>query len=178
MMKRVFLMLSLLLITNVQAAELYRSIDKDGKVHYSDTPLTGSEDVERLKLDKEPVPDENLSYETKRAMQNFPVTLYTFPACGSACQQARDLLRKRGIPFTEKSLTKKEDIDAFRKDSADSKYPAATIGNTWLKGFQAEQWSNELDFAGYPKEDLIYRPRPVAPSETPDDTSPDTPSEQ
>ena len=89
-------------------------------------------------------------------MQNFPVTLYTFPDCGSACQQARELLNKRGIPFTEKSLTKKEDMDAFRKDSGDSIVPSATIGKTWVKGFLADQWTKELDFAGYPKTVLTY----------------------
>jgi glutaredoxin len=150
--------MSLLMLTNVQAGELYRSIDKDGKVHYSDTPLEGSEDFEKLKLPNEPVPSEDLPYETLRAMQNFPVTLYAFPDCGSACQLARDLLKKRGIPYTEKSLVKKEEIDAFGKDSGDSRLPALTIGKTWLKGFQAEQWNNELDFAGYPKKVLTYRP--------------------
>jgi hypothetical protein len=158
MMKGVFLMMCLLMLTNAQAAELYRSIDKDGKVHYSDTPLEGSEDFERLKLGKEPAPDENLPYEAQRARQNFPVTLYSFPDCGSACQMAREFLAKRGIPFTEKSLVMKEDIDAFRKDSGDSRLPALTVGKTWLKGFQTEQWNNELDFAGYPKKVLVYRP--------------------
>jgi glutaredoxin len=158
MLKRIFLLMSLLLLTNLQAAELYRSIDKDGKVHYGDSPLEGTEDVEKLKSGNEPKPDENLPYETQRAMQNFPVTLYAFPDCGRACQMARDLLNKRGIPFTEKSLTKKEDIDAFSQASGDSKLPAVTVGKTWLKGFQAEQWNNELDFAGYPKKVLTYRP--------------------
>lgn len=148
----------LLLLTNVQAAELYRSIDKDGKVHYSDTPLQGSEDFERLNLGKESVADESLPYETKIAKQNFPVTLYSFPDCGSACQQARDFLNKRGIPFTEKSLIHKEEIDAFRKDSGGSALPAATVGKTWLKGFQPDQWNSELDFAGYPKKSYTYRP--------------------
>ena len=157
-MKSVFFLMCLLLWSNAQATELYRSIDKDGKVHYSDSPLMGTEDVERLKLAKEPVADENLPYETKRARENFPVTLYAFPACGSACQLARDLFNKRGIPYTEKSLTNKEDIDAFHKDSGDSKLPAATVGKTWLKGFQADQWNSELDFAGYPKKVLTYRP--------------------
>jgi hypothetical protein len=143
---------------NVHAAELYRSIDKDGKVHYSDTPLEGSEDFEKLRLAKDPVLDVPLTYETQRAKQNFPVTLYAFPDCGSACQQARDFLNKRGIPFTEKSLILKEEIDAFRKDSGDSKLPAATVGKAWLRGFQPDQWNSELDIAGYPKRVLNYRP--------------------
>jgi hypothetical protein len=164
-MRSGFLLICVLMLANVQASELYRSIDKDGKVHYSDTPLEGSEDYERLKLVREPVQTENLPYETQRARQNFPVTLYTFPDCGAACQQARDFLSKRGIPYTEKSLGKKEELDAFRKDSGDSKMPAATVGRGWLKGFQAEQWNSELDIAGYPKKVLTYRPAPAQPAQ-------------
>lgn len=162
-MKRAFLLICVLIWTNAFADELYRSIDKDGKVHYGDSPLQDSEDVTQLKLGNEPTPDENLPYETQRAKQNFPVTLYTFPTCGSACQMAREFLQKRGIPFTEKSLTKKEEIDAFHKDSGDSKMPSAAIGKTWVKGFLAEQWSKELDFAGYPASVITYRPsRPAS----------------
>ncbi len=162
-MRSALLWICLAMLTNVQAAELYRSIDKDGNVHYSDSPLAGSEDVEKLKLDSEPVPDEDLPYETKVAMQNFPVTFYSFPDCGAACVDARELLSKRGIPFAEKSLVNKESIDAFNAASGNSPLPAATVGKTWLKGFLAEQWNNELDFAGYPKSvPPIYRPRPAA----------------
>lgn len=162
-MKIFLLLMSLLMLANVQAGELYRSIDSSGKVHYSDRPLAGTEDVQELKLGKKPPADASLPYETQRAMQNFPVTLYAFPECGSACQQARDLLIQRSIPFTEKSLVKQEDIDAFRKDSGDSQIPALTIGKTWHKGFLAEQWNKELDFAGYPKT-APYRPRPAIPT--------------
>jgi glutaredoxin len=140
-----------LVVAGSAHAELYRSIDKDGKVHYSDVPLQGSEDVAAVKVDKVPVPDETLPYETRRAKENFPVTLYSFPDCGSACKLARDYLIKRGIPFSEKSLTKQEDINAFRKDSGDSQMPAVSIGKTWLKGFLEEKWGKELDIAGYPK---------------------------
>ena len=153
------------MLTNAQAAELYRSIDKDGKVHYSDSPLMGSEDVEKLKLGSEPVPDESLPYETRIAMQNFPVTLYSFPDCGSACAAgARDLLNKRGIPFTEKSLvTNRRHRRIPCTHQATARYLRLTIGKTWLKGFLAEQWNNELDFAGYPKSlPPIYHPRPAA----------------
>ncbi len=168
-MKRALLLMSLLMLTSVQAGELYRSIDKEGKVHYGDRPLEGTEDVEALKLGKEPSSDESsLSYEAQQAMKNFPVTLYSYPDCGSVCQQARDLLSKRGIPFTEKSLVMQDDFVALRRDSGDSKLPALTIGKTWIKGFLAEQWNNELDFAGYPKSALTYRPpRPAAPPAQP-----------
>jgi glutaredoxin len=157
--------LALMLAGNAQA-ELYRSIDKDGKVHYSDVPLQGSDDVAAVKVDKAPVPEEILPYEVQRAKQNFPVTLYTFPDCGSACKIARDFLTKRGIPFAEKSLVTNEDINAFRKDSGDSQIPAISIGKNWLKGFLEERWSKELDIAGYPKTSG-YRPAlpPVPPTQ-------------
>lgn len=167
-MKKYFVLMSLLLLPNAHAGELYRSIDSSGKVHYGDRPLQGSEDVEELKLGKEPIPDETLPYETQRAKQNFPVMLYTFSGCGSACQQARDFLNKRGIPFEEKSLETQQDYDAFRKNSGSSDLPAATIGKTWLKGFLAEQWNKELDYAGYPKNaPPNYRPRSGVPSAQP-----------
>ncbi len=165
-MKFLFMVCALVVMGNAQAGELYRSIDSSGKVHYSDKPLAGSDDVERLKLGKEPAPDDSLPYETMRAKQNFPVTLYVFPDCGSACQQARDFLNKRGIPFTEANMITQEDIDAFRKASGFSDAPALTIGKTWLRGFLAEQWNKELDFAGYPKS-APYRPRPAAPAAKP-----------
>ena len=166
-MKRALLLICLTIWANTGAAELYRSIDKDGKVHYSDSPLLDSDDVQQLKLGDAPKPDENLPYETRRAMANFPVTLYTFPDCGVACQQARELLNKRGIPYAEKSVTKREDLDAFRKDSGDNILPSATIGKTWVKGFVADQWTKELDFAGYPANVLTYRPPRAASSVQP-----------
>lgn len=177
MLKGIFLLMSLLVLANVQAGELYRSIDKDGKVHYSDTPLQGTEDVEQLKLGAEPKSSEDLPYETQRAMQNFPVTFYSFPACGSGCQQARDLLKKRGIPFTEKSLVNPEDVDTFRKASGDNQIPAMSVGKTWVKGFLASEWNNELDYAGYPKKVLTYRPRTAEPDSAASTPSPAEPEQ-
>jgi hypothetical protein len=162
-MKSIFMLAGLLILANAQAAELYRSVDSSGRVHYSDKPLPGADDVTAIKAYKAPTPDENLSYETRRAMQNFPVTLYSYPDCGAICQQARDLLSQRGIPFTEKSLLTQAEIDAFSKASGDKAIPKLTVGKTWLKGFIAGQWHRELDIAGYPKSAPLYRPRPVTP---------------
>lgn len=150
-----------MLLAGSAHAELYRSIDKDGNVHYSDRPLEGTEDFVEVKVGKAPVPEEVLPYETQRAQQNFPVVLYVFPECGPGCNQAREFLNKRGIPFTEKSLAKQEDVDAFRKASGGSEVPSVTVGKTWLKGFLADEWNKELDFAGYPKT-APYRPKPAA----------------
>ena len=155
-----------LAVTGNACAELYRSIDNSGNVHYSDRPLPGVEDVEELKVDKAPPPDESLPYESQRAQQHFPVVLYLTPSCVIACTQARELLNKRGVPFTEKNLVAQEDIDAFRKASGGSEVPALTVGRIWVKGFLAEQWHKELDFAGYPKS-VPHRIKPATSSVPP-----------
>ncbi len=170
-MKQPLLLLFVLaLVGSAQAAELYRSVDTSGKVHYSDKPLPEAEDVEELKFPSEPPPDDSLPYETQVAKQNFPVTFYVVPTC-PACQQARELLDKRGIPYKEVSLVKQEEVDAFRKASGDSQVPTLLVGKTWLKGFLAETWQKELDFAGYPKI-APYRPQRAAPLAKPAQQAP------
>jgi glutaredoxin len=169
-MKSLLLLFGLLLVGGAQADELYRSVDTSGKVHYGDKPLPEAQDVEELKLGHQPPPDQSLPYETQVAKQNFPVTLYVVPDC-PACQQARELLDKRGIPFKEISLVKQNEVDAFRKASGDSQVPTLLVGKTWLKGFLAETWQKELNFAGYPKT-APYRPRPVIPPAKPAETPP------
>ncbi|MDH2917207.1 MAG: glutaredoxin family protein, partial [Gallionella sp.] len=139
-MKAILFLLSFFLSAQSQAGELYRSIDSSGKVHYSDRPLAGTEDVERLKLGSEPTPDEGLPYETQKAKQFFPVTLYVFDECGTPCKEARQLLKDRGIPFTEKNLVTKEEMDEFRKSSQSNQAPAMTLGKAWVRGFLASEW--------------------------------------
>jgi glutaredoxin len=168
-MKTVFgLMVLSLLAANVQADEYFRSIDNSGNVHYGDSPLPGSADFERLKAQSKPSADDSLPFETRRAKEKFPITLYVADSCGDACAQAQAYLNKRGIPFTEKNLAAEEDIAAFKKASGGDQIPVMNIGNKWLKGFLASQWGSELDNACYPK-DAPYRPavKPLPATEKP-----------
>lgn len=152
-MKRLVLLLLGLVATLsvVQASELFRWVDANGKVHYGDVRPSNTTDVESLKLSSEPAQGDELPYETRRAQENFPVTLYVGNGCGTPCDMARSLLNKRGIPFSEKLLKYKEDVEAFKKLSGFEDVPALAVGKTFLRGFQAEQWNSELDIAGYPK---------------------------
>lgn len=147
-MKIFLFVLSFFLFSQAQAGVMYRAVDIHGKVYYSDKPI---EDAEQLKLGDTSAPAQPMSYETRKAQQNFPVIFYSAPDCGTLCQQARDLLNKRGIPFTEKNLVQKTEVDEFVKQSGNKDLPAMTVGRTWVKGFLASQWDKELDFAGYPK---------------------------
>ena len=161
-MKHIVLLLGCLLVvpTGIHAGELYRWVDKSGKVHYGDAPATEAVQVERKKFYSPATPgDEDLPYETRLARQSFPVTLYTADNCVEPCQHARDFLNKRGIPFTEKTLLTKEEMDDFKKQSGSDQFPMLAVGKTYLKGFQAGQWGSELDIAGYPKTVPYRAPR-------------------
>ncbi len=159
-MKPHFVLAGMLLAVMGNAlADTFRWVDKSGVVHYGDVPAEEAAKVEQKKFGTAPaVEDADLPYATRLARQNFPVTLYASANCGDPCQQARDFLNKRGIPFAEKKLDTKEDIDAFKLKSGSNSVPTLGVGKDWLQNFEAGQWSSELDIAGYPKT-APYRPQ-------------------
>ena len=149
-----------------QAAGLYRWVDSAGAVHYSDVPSPEAEKMDARKFSGTVTPSDDLPYETRRAQQNFPVTLYTGDGCGGICDQARNLLNKRGVPFSEKVLKTPQDFEDFKQLSGiNGEGPVLGVGRNFLKGFLDTRWNSELDIAGYPKT-ASYRQRlnPVAPS--------------
>lgn len=166
-MKRIVLLLCCLAITplGAQAGKLYRWVDAQGTVHYGDAPPPDAVRVEKKRLTDSVAPVEELPYETRRALENFPVVLYVADNCTQLCDQARSLLSERGIPYSEKKLQTQPDIDAFKALSGSDITPTLGVGKSFLKGFLATQWHSELDFAGYPKKAPYRAPRqlPVSP---------------
>jgi len=155
-----------------QAGELYRWVDQSGKVHYGDAPPPDVTDVESKRFAASNVSDENLPYATRKARENFPVVLHASHDCGEPCVEARSLLDKRGIPFSEKLLKTKDDIDAFKRLTGSDMVPTLAVGRIYLKGFQSQRWHSELDIAGYPKSAPYRAPnnQPAAPVENPEQT--------
>jgi glutaredoxin len=156
MEKNMRALLVLFILLSMQAAyadDLYRWVDKDGQVHYSDTPHPDDADKVNLSVFGKAASgvDANLPYQTRQVMKTFPVTLYTFSSCTDPCSQARDFLRKHHIPFTEKMLKSQEEINAFKEQSGSNTVPTLSVGKDWLQGFQEQEWQNELDAVGYPK---------------------------
>ena len=140
------------LASSADAQNLYRWVDKDGKVHYSDQPPPSEiKKVEQPRLKASTIETSGLSYETQKAVQNFPVTLYTTPDCVSECTNARDLLTRRGIPFSENRVVTTQDGDSFKKTLGTDKllFPAMTLGSQKQIGFEADIWHGLLDSAGY-----------------------------
>jgi len=165
-MKYIFFIFGLLalVLSCAQADTLYRWVDKEGKVHYGDRPAADAINAEQKRFGPAPSQsDDELSYGIRKAKQDFPVTLYGSANCGEYCVKARALLNKRGIPYVEKNLETKEDVDAFKKLTGGDRTPTLMVGKTPLIGFEEGQWNSELDIAGYPKI-VPYGTKPVQPA--------------
>ncbi|MDT3736732.1 MAG: glutaredoxin family protein [Denitratisoma sp.] len=156
------------LASSADAQTMYRWVDKEGKVHYSDQPPPKEiKKVERPRLGNSTIETSGLSYEAQKAARDFPVTIYTTPDCAAECKMARDYLAKRGIPYSEKSLTSNDEIVAFRDQfKVDNVFvPAITVGSQQRQGFEETAWSGMLDTAGYPRSAIpgsVTRPAPAA----------------
>src|ERR687892_592977 len=80
------------------AQSLYWWTDEAGRVHVTDMlPPAGAKNVRRIKPVAGGAPSDPAAlvpYVLDLAMKEFPVTLYTSPACAEPCASARDLLNK------------------------------------------------------------------------------------
>ncbi|WP_295850731.1 glutaredoxin family protein [uncultured Xylophilus sp.] len=137
------------------AAQVYRIIGPDGRVTFSDRPPAAAAAVPAL---AEPMAagaaGPSLPFELRSISQRYPVVLYTSSDCGP-CASARQLLRSRGVPFTEKTIATAEDSEALKRISGDSALPFATVGGQHLQGFSDAEWTQYLDAAGYPKQSQL-----------------------
>lgn len=178
-MKRIRLICLLLLglcwQAELPAQQAYRWVDKNGGVHYSDEPPPAdARQVQQKRLGTNSVINtSDMPYTLRQAAQNFPVTLYLNVECDGYCEQARQLLKKRGVPYAERSLRSKEEIDAFVREFKlkESFVPALAVGNERIAGFEAAAWNRALDNAGYPAAGTVppsagstNQPPPAAPA--------------
>ena len=132
-------------------AQQYRWVDEQGKVHYTDTPPPPSAKDAKKKNLKGNAVGAQQSYELSKAMQESPVTLYTNPACTDACQLARDVLNKRGIPFTEVQAFDPQGLEKLKAVSGGITVPVLQVGALVEKSVSETAFNNALDVAGYPR---------------------------
>ena len=132
--------------------QVYRYVDKDGKVVYSDrSPPTDSKDVQAKRLSPNFIENNPVPLATTQAAERFPVTLYTF-ACGTVCQNAEALLNRRGVPFTTVNVEDVKGAEQLKKLTGEQQAPVLQLGDKLIaKGFNESRWQAMLDEAGYPK---------------------------
>ncbi len=135
-----------------QAQQVYRYVDKDGKVVYSDrSPPTDSKEVQAKRLSPNFIESNTTPIALTQASEKFPVTLYTF-ACGPVCENAEGLLNRRGVPFTTVNVEEAKGAEQLKKLTGEQQAPVLVVGDKLVaKGFNEARWTAMLDDAGYPK---------------------------
>ena len=146
------------------AAQLYQWKDAQGHTFYSDQPPPPSIRNAQQKDFKGSVIEGGEPYAVQVAREQHPITLYT-SACGTTCDQARQLLIQRGVPFSSKDLrTSEEARNEVQKLTGKLNVPVLMVGSDKIEGFNAGRWQAALDRAGYPSSALPGRkPTPPAP---------------
>jgi len=141
--------------TAVPAQALYKVVGPDGKVTYTDQPSVSTDSkVQSVGARGGVANDVALPFDLRQATQRYPVTLYVAPDC-SPCDAGRQLLRQRGVPFSEKLVTTADDSNALQRLTGTTSLPAMTVGAQVVRGWQREDWMSYLDAAGYPKESRL-----------------------
>lgn len=157
-----FCVLCMFAVYSAQSASLYKWVDNDGKVHYTEQPppASAAKKVEEKTIGTSPSDDGQLPYATRLAVKNFPIILYN-SGCGDACTKAREHLTKRGVPFTEKDAGTPAVQTELKKLIGSLEVPVLAVGAiTQLKGYTPEAWNTALDDAGYPKSAPYMRAKP------------------
>ncbi|PUA17075.1 glutaredoxin family protein [Glaciimonas sp. PCH181] len=139
-----------LLIAPSAQAELYKSIGPNGQITYSDSPPPSGKIVEKISLiTKSDADASGFPYELAQTTKNNPVTLYTSAKC-LPCDDGRNLLISRGIPFSEKTISTNEDLARLKAISGENQLPLLRIGRSNENGYEASVWNKALSTAGYP----------------------------
>lgn len=157
-----------------QAQSVFRIVGPDGRVTFSDKPPPAADKATKRDSSgrASPATGGELPFELRQIVSRYPVTLYSGENC-APCTNGRSLLAGRGIPFTERTITTDQDIEALQKLSGESSLPFLTIGGQRIKGFQSSEWIQFLDAAGYAANSQLpaaYRnpaPTPLAPRPKP-----------
>ena len=144
----------ILLISGLAAAQMqqvYRYIDLDGRVVYSDKPPPPTaKDAQAKRIGANSIETSDLSYATAQAQERYPVTLYSF-SCGVVCDTAQGVLNKRGVPHTVIDVSVGDGAERLKRLSGGLDAPTIQVGDQYATGFNEGKWQAMLNDAGYPK---------------------------
>jgi glutaredoxin len=145
------------------AQQLYRWTDEKGRVHITDTPPPASARNVQKKSTGAGSSEAQQPFELRQAARNFPVTLYTAPACKEPCAAARAHLNKRGVPFTEVQVGDEASRQELRAASGGEDVPTILVGRSVHRGYAPDSYESLLDSARYPRAGLMAPRAQAAP---------------
>jgi glutaredoxin len=149
------------LLAALPVSAQYRWVDGDGRVNYGDQPPGDAKNLTRIdargQVREDPL--SSLPFELRRAMSQYPVTLYTAEAC-PGCNAGRVFLRQRGVPFQEIMVETDEEAAEMKRRVGTDAVPVLALGRSPTVGFNEATWTSALNAATYPAQSqlpLTYR---------------------
>ncbi len=144
------------LLATLPAHALYKVVAPDGKVTYTDrvpdtaggkvTPLNAAGGAAAVSTALPP--------ELQKVVAKYPVTLFVTVDC-TPCDNARTLLRQRGIPHAEKIVQSGDDADTLQRLTGTRDVPTLMIGVQAVPGLEPQTWNGYLNAAGYPQQSML-----------------------
>lgn len=132
---------------------LYKVVGPDGKVTYTDR-APANQSAQALRPNGTISASDALPYELQKVVSRYPVVLFSSQVC-APCDAGRQLLKGRGVPFTEKTVSTPEDAKALQRTEGTEQLPVLRIGSKQLVGYSATDWTSYLDAAGYPTKSAL-----------------------
>ena len=162
--------LSLAAVAQAQDKQVYRYVDPDGRVVYTDRPPpSNAKNAQTKRVGANYIEDNDMPVASQQASERFPVTLFSF-GCGELCDNAVALLNRRGVPYTTVDVQTPEGAKRLQSLTGEQNAPVLAVGDKLVaKGYNEARWQAMLDEAGYPK---TPPPRRVQPGRAPVDTPP------
>jgi glutaredoxin len=151
------------------AQSLYRYVDPNGRVVYSDQPPPPTaKDVQPKQLPENVIETDPMPLQARQAAEHFPVTLYTFDC--DVCRDAQALLVKRGVPFQTVIVSDEKGAARLKALTGRQAAPVLQVGDKEvIQGYNEQRWQATLDDAGYPRSAPAARrapPRAAVKSDT------------
>jgi glutaredoxin len=170
MLATVFAAAFTLCAASVQAQQMYRWTDEQGRTHITDTPPPASaKGVQKRGAASAKATEPQMPFGLAEAQRDFPVVLYTSPPCKQPCDDARAALNQRGVPFREVQVWDEASQEQLKKVAGNTEeVPVLTVGRSVQKGFSQDAYDALLDSARYPRAGTL-KPRAQAAPKVPED---------
>jgi len=147
------LALALLLCAASASAQMYKWVDANGRTHFTTSPPPPTAKTVTVRAASQ-APAVPLPYALAQAVRNAPVVLFSAEGC-TGCDMGRSFLRKRGIPFTEKTISTGNDEVKLKEAGGNGQLPFFLVGQKRILGFEAGVWDSALTAAAYPLQTVL-----------------------
>lgn len=123
-----------LAIPSVAFSGVYRWVDENGKVYFSDKPSQShSSEAVKLRINTY----EGVSYDTSSFDVGKEVVMYSASWCG-VCKKARRYFAERGIKYTEYDIENSAKGKTEFKKLGAKGVPVILVGNRRMNGFSVD----------------------------------------